>query len=110
VNTFTFTQRVTCSIIFRILSTKLPQNIAVQLMTSSNRWHEHDPLELISSVNGCIEEAVKIFIKKGFSPKQIKAVGITNQRETTVVWDSQTGQPLYNAYVSIQLGLTPAYS
>ncbi|KAF2432726.1 putative glycerol kinase [Tothia fuscella] len=62
-------------------------------------WHEHDPLELISSVHGCIEEAVKSFQQKGFSPKQIKAVGITNQRETTVVWDSQTGEPLYNAIV-----------
>jgi glycerol kinase len=64
-----------------------------------NSWHEHDPLELISSVNGCIEEAVKDFKSKGFSPKQIKAVGITNQRETTVVWDSETGEPLYNAIV-----------
>jgi glycerol kinase len=42
---------------------------------------------------------VKSFQQKGFSPKQIKAVGITNQRETTVVWDSQTGEPLYNAIV-----------
>lgn len=42
---------------------------------------------------------MKQFAKKGFSPSQIKAVGITNQRETTVVWDSQTGEPLYNAYV-----------
>jgi len=63
------------------------------------RWHEHDPLELVSSVNGCIEEAVKVFRGKGLKPEQIKAVGITNQRETTVVWDSQTGEPLYNAIV-----------
>jgi glycerol kinase len=63
------------------------------------RWHEHDPNELISSVNGCIEEAVKLFKRKGFSRNQIKAVGITNQRETTVCWDTQTGEPLYNAIV-----------
>ncbi|RDI76596.1 hypothetical protein Vi05172_g13395 [Venturia inaequalis] len=62
-------------------------------------WHEHDPYELVSSVTGCIEEAVKLFTQKGFSPSQIKAVGITNQRETTVVWDSETGEPLYNAIV-----------
>lgn len=48
-------------------------------------------------MTGCIDEAVKTFIQKGFSPSQIKAVGITNQRETTVVWDSETGEPLYNA-------------
>lgn len=63
------------------------------------RWHEHDPLELVSSVNSCIDKAIEQFKQKGFSPKQIKAVGITNQRETTVVWDSQTGEPLYNAIV-----------
>lgn len=62
-------------------------------------WHEHDPLELISSVTDCIEEAVKAFKARGYSEKQIKAVGITNQRETTVVWDAKTGEPLYNAIV-----------
>jgi glycerol kinase len=62
-------------------------------------WHEHDPLELISSVEGCIEMAVKDLKKDGIDVKNIKAIGITNQRETTVVWDTQTGQPLYNAIV-----------
>ena len=62
-------------------------------------WHEHDPLELVSSVTGCIEEAVKTFTAKGYNAKQIKAIGITNQRETTVVWDAKTGEPLYNAIV-----------
>ncbi|KAF2397817.1 glycerol kinase [Trichodelitschia bisporula] len=62
-------------------------------------WHEHDPLELVSSVTTCLEGAVKDLTSKGYSAKNIKAVGITNQRETTVVWDSKTGQPLYNAIV-----------
>lgn len=62
-------------------------------------WHEHDPLELISSVNACIDQAVEKFTQMGYSAKQIKAVGITNQRETTVVWDKETGEPLYNAIV-----------
>lgn len=65
----------------------------------SSGWHEHDPLELVSSVTGCIEEAVKRFTAKGYNTKQIKAIGITNQRETTVVWDARTGEPLYNAIV-----------
>jgi glycerol kinase len=60
-------------------------------------WHEHDPQELLSSVETCIEQAVKAFEAKGHKKSDIKAVGLTNQRETTVVWDSETGEPLFNA-------------
>lgn len=63
------------------------------------RWHEHDPLELLSSVEECIEGAVADFESKGYSAKAIRSIGITNQRETTVVWDKFTGEPLYNAVV-----------
>lgn len=69
------------------------------MCTDSYRWHEHDPIEIISSVEQCIEVAVQKFEQQGHSAKQIKAVGITNQRETTVVWDSETGEPLYHAIV-----------
>ncbi|OAQ61705.1 glycerol kinase 2 [Pochonia chlamydosporia 170] len=62
-------------------------------------WHEHDPEELISSVEHCIDGAVKKFETQGHSRDQIVAVGITNQRETTVVWDKTTGKALYNAIV-----------
>jgi glycerol kinase len=62
-------------------------------------WHEHNPEELVSSVEQCIDEAVKQFETQGHSKSQIKAIGITNQRETTVVWDKNTGKPLYNAIV-----------
>ncbi|EED22001.1 glycerol kinase, putative [Talaromyces stipitatus ATCC 10500] len=62
-------------------------------------WHEHDPLELVSSVETCIEEAVKKFEEIGHTRESIKAIGITNQRETTVLWDSETGEPLHNAIV-----------
>ncbi|KAL1977222.1 hypothetical protein VTN31DRAFT_81 [Thermomyces dupontii] len=62
-------------------------------------WHEHDPLELVSSVEACIEAAVEKFEAQGHSRPSIKAVGITNQRETTVLWDVETGEPLYNAIV-----------
>lgn len=67
--------------------------------TNRVRWHEHDPLELVSSIHTCIDEAVKQFESKGYSRKAIKSVGITNQRETTVVWDHETGEPLCNAIV-----------
>jgi glycerol kinase len=63
------------------------------------RWHEHDPAELVSSVEECIENATKNFESKGHKRSQIAAVGITNQRETTVVWDKTTGEHLYNAIV-----------
>lgn len=62
-------------------------------------WHEHNPLELVSSVETCIEEAVKKFEKLGNIRNSIQAIGITNQRETTVLWDSETGEPLHNAVV-----------
>ncbi len=62
-------------------------------------WHEHDPLEIVSSVEECINGAVKQFETQGHNINSIKAVGITNQRETTVVWDKETGEPLYNAIV-----------
>ena len=51
----------------------------------------------MESVEKCIEEATKSFVSSGYSASDIKAIGITNQRETTFVWDSETGEPLYNA-------------
>lgn len=62
-------------------------------------WHEHDPLELLASVEECIEACVREWEGKGGDRKKIRAVGITNQRETTVVWDRETGEPLANAVV-----------
>ncbi|KAJ5772987.1 Glycerol kinase [Penicillium paradoxum] len=62
-------------------------------------WHEHDPLEIVISVETCIEEAVTKFEAQGYTRSSIKSIGITNQRETTIVWDHETGEPLYNAIV-----------
>lgn len=53
----------------------------------------------MESVEKCIDGAVKFFETQGHPIESIKAIGITNQRETTVVWDRQTGEPLYNAIV-----------
>lgn len=71
----------------------------INRLTPQSRWQEHDPLELVSSVHDCIEEATEDFIELGYKAKQIRAIGITNQRETTVCWDKNTGEPLYNAIV-----------
>jgi len=57
---------------------------------------EHDPLEIWSTQLGVATEAVS---KAGLQPSQIAAIGITNQRETTVVWDRKTGKPVFNAIV-----------
>ncbi|MCJ1391507.1 Glycerol kinase [Xylographa bjoerkii] len=62
-------------------------------------YHEHDAQEIVESVETCIEEATKAFVESGYSITDIKAVGITNQRETTLVWDSETGEPLHKAIV-----------
>ena len=59
-------------------------------------WVEHNPEEIWSTQIGVAAEAVA---KAGIAPKDIAAIGITNQRETTVVWDRNTGKPVYNAIV-----------
>ncbi len=59
-------------------------------------WVEHDAMEIWSSQ---ISVTTECLAKKGISPKDIAAIGITNQRETTVVWDKITGKPVYNAIV-----------
>ncbi|WP_129713672.1 glycerol kinase GlpK [Pedobacter sp. SYP-B3415] len=59
-------------------------------------WVEHDPQEIWSSQIAVAAEAIS---KAGLMARQINAIGITNQRETTVVWDRETGEPVYNAIV-----------
>jgi glycerol kinase len=59
-------------------------------------WVEHDPMEIWGSQSGVASE---ILATTGIPAEEIAAIGITNQRETTVVWDKQTGKPIYNAIV-----------
>jgi len=59
-------------------------------------WVEHDPNEIWSSQAGVAAEAT---VKIGINSKNIRAIGITNQRETTIVWNRETGLPVYNAIV-----------
>ncbi|WP_203339202.1 glycerol kinase GlpK [Planococcus beijingensis] len=59
-------------------------------------WVEHDANEIWTSVLACIAEVLR---KSDIDPSQIAGIGITNQRETTVVWDRNTGKPIYKAIV-----------
>ncbi|MFV9568245.1 glycerol kinase GlpK [Thermoanaerobacter mathranii] len=59
-------------------------------------WVEHDPMEIWGTQIGVAKGVIE---KAGINPEDIAAIGITNQRETTVVWDKNTGKPIYNAIV-----------
>ena len=59
-------------------------------------WVEHDPMEIWGTQSGVAREALE---KMGVRPDEIAAIGITNQRETTIVWEKATGKPIYNAIV-----------
>ena len=59
-------------------------------------WVEHDPMEIWATTSRALSEAVDA---AHIDPKAIAGIGITNQRETTILWDRRTGQPVYNAIV-----------
>lgn len=59
-------------------------------------WVEHDPMEIWGTQMGVAREVLET---SGIKPDEIAAIGIANQRETTVVWDKNTGKPIYNAIV-----------
>jgi len=59
-------------------------------------WVEHDPTEILTTQMGC---AIEVLAKAGARPRDIAAIGITNQRETVVVWDRATGKPIHPAIV-----------
>ncbi len=59
-------------------------------------WVEHDAMEIYSSQYAVMMEVIA---KSGVDPAEIAAIGITNQRETTILWDKNTGKPVYNAIV-----------
>ena len=59
-------------------------------------WVEHNPMEIWGSQSGVMREVLET---NGIRPDEVCAIGITNQRETTIVWDKNTGKPIYNAIV-----------
>ncbi|MED6292330.1 hypothetical protein CHARACLAT_032740, partial [Characodon lateralis] len=66
-------------------------------------WVEEDPKEILQSVYECMERTCEKLMQLNIDISNIKAIGVTNQRETTLVWDKETGEPLYNAIVWLDL-------
>uniref|UniRef100_A0A915CLI8 glycerol kinase n=1 Tax=Ditylenchus dipsaci TaxID=166011 RepID=A0A915CLI8_9BILA len=73
--------------------------IEVRQLFPESGWVEMDPDEIYSTVMECIEQACNKLEEMGISVDEIKAIGIANQRETSLVWDKQTNLPLHNAIV-----------
>src|ERR1700750_40955 len=59
-------------------------------------WVEHDPYDILTSQ---LTAAIEVLTRASIRPRDVVALGITNQRETTIVWDRETGKPVYNAIV-----------
>lgn len=66
-------------------------------ITQKEGWFEQDPMVILKAVLKTIEVSCDNLRKLNINHQEIVAVGITNQRETTVLWDPVTGKPLYNA-------------
>ncbi|RCH98581.1 hypothetical protein CU097_014653 [Rhizopus azygosporus] len=62
-------------------------------------WIEHDPLDILDTVVKCIDQTIHRFELMGYDVKDIKGIGVTNQRETAVAWNKKTGEPIRNTIV-----------
>lgn len=66
-------------------------------------WVEQDPMVILSTVIECIEGAIEKLVALGGAVNDIVAIGVTNQRETTIVWNKITGEPLHNAIIWLDM-------
>nr|CAD7439403.1 unnamed protein product [Timema bartmani] len=94
----------TSSTRFLVFSARTSEVIASHQMEISKMypqegWVEQDPVVILDAVKECIQRTVDKLREQDVEPGDIVAIGITNQRETTILWDSTTGKPLYNAVV-----------
>uniref|UniRef100_A0A8C5U6I7 glycerol kinase n=1 Tax=Malurus cyaneus samueli TaxID=2593467 RepID=A0A8C5U6I7_9PASS len=77
--------------------------VEIQQKFPREGWVEQDPKEILNSVYECVERTCEKMKQLNINIANIRAIGVTNQRETTVVWDKTTGEPLYNAIVWLDL-------
>uniref|UniRef100_A0A8B9L1K8 glycerol kinase n=1 Tax=Astyanax mexicanus TaxID=7994 RepID=A0A8B9L1K8_ASTMX len=75
--------------------------VEIQQSFPKEGWVEEDPKEILQSVYECMDRTCEKLTQLNIDISNIKAIGVTNQRETTLVWDKETGEPLYNAIVII---------
>jgi glycerol kinase len=71
--------------------------VRIKQISPKEGWLEHDPIEIIDAVRECAKVALHLLPNQGFSKSEITCIGITNQRETVMLWNKQSGKPLYNA-------------
>ncbi|KAG7215746.1 hypothetical protein INR49_021967 [Caranx melampygus] len=92
-------------LVFNAKTAKLISHHQVEINQSFPKegWVEEDPKEIMQSVYECMERTCEKLCQLNIDLSNIKAVGVTNQRETTLVWDKETGEPLYNAVVWLDL-------
>ncbi|XP_050345692.1 glycerol kinase-like isoform X2 [Nymphalis io] len=73
--------------------------VSLKRFSPQEGWVEQDALEILSAVLECIEVTIDNLRRLDINPEDVVGIGITNQRETTIVWNSTTGEPLYSAIV-----------
>jgi len=106
----TFVLFVRVSLIGRFFSIiKNVLNVMMMMMMMHGcRWVEHDPMEILDTVRKSMEGAIAKAKGEGINfDGCLKAIGITNQRETTVMWSKSTGKPYYNAIVWMDSRTSP---
>lgn len=94
----------TGAVVFSIYSTPdfkelTSHKLEINLISPQDGWFEQNPIEILEAIKICANKACEKLDQLGYSHTDIVTIGVTNQRETTVVWDKFTGEPLYNAIV-----------
>lgn len=95
---FNGTQATRAQLFDKNLQPVASHQLPINQVNPNPGWFEHDPLEIFSTVKECIMKALEEATEK-LGEVNVRAIGIANQRETTVVWHKLTGMPLYNAIV-----------